>query len=557
MKKESFLDRLFASIKTLRGSPQGELQTATGSLVTENIDALRGLSPARVAQILNDADNGDIVEQHRLFANVEDEDEHIFTEISKRSRALVSLNWEIRPAVTYDGAGKKKAEAMAETVRGLFDAIPGYEDTILAMATGIGHGFAPLEIEWGMDGKYHVPVALHARPQQWFQLERETRRLQLRAGFEGEDLRPLGWIIHEHKSKSGWFARFGLFRVLMTTYLLKKYARSGFAEFLEIHGLPLRVGKYPGGATDKEKTNLLNGLRMLGRDAAAIVPDGMELEFVEAVKASESPYSTLWDKCEKGQSKAILGGTLTTQADGLTSTNALGNIHNDVRRDLRNSDAVQIAATLTHKLLLPLAALNCGLQDPKLAPYFVFETTEPEDLEQLASALPKLVQVMEIPAAWAHEKTRIPVPEEGEKVLQMRGAAQAPPEMPEKKDSEEEKKEEARAALPTREGAAAAAREAERAGFARLLQTLEEDETRLESGLESIAGTYQGHMETMLAPLFAAVQDGLPPEALMARLASLYPELDAAALQEQMARVFFVAELWGRIREDSGSAGGA
>lgn len=532
MANDTLLDRIRAGIAAFRGgSAKGDMQTSCGSLNTENIDVFRGLGPAKASQILNDADNGDIVEQHKLFAAMEDEDEHIFTEMSKRSRALVSLNWEIRPAITYDDAGKKKAEEIAETVRTLFDAIPGYEDMIMGLASGIGHGFAALEIEWGMDGKFHVPVGLHFRPQHWFCLDRETRRLQLRTAFDGEDLRPLGWIIHEHKSKSGWFARHGLFRVLMTTYLLKKYARSGFAEFVEIHGLPMRVGKYPGGATNEEKTRLLNGLRMLGRDAAAIIPDGMEVEFVEAVKASETPYATLWEMCEKGQSKAILGGTLTTQADGRTSTNALGNIHNDVRRDLRNSDAVQIAATLTSQLLLPLAVLNCNLSDPKLAPYFYFETAEPEDLEQLANALPKLATVMEIPSAWAHEKTRIPMPEEGDKVLQLRGSGH---DVPPGGDGENGAKDDkARAALKSAPP---------------VKRDMDEGETALNDGLEILDAAFQGHMETMLSPLFSAVADGMAPEELMARLSSLYPELDSAALQEHMARVFFVSELWGRLR---------
>ena len=553
MAHTTLLDRIRAGVSAFR-SGNGEMQSRTGGLDTENFDALRGLGPAKVAQILNDADNGDIVEQHKFFAGMEDEDEHLFTELSKRARALMSLNWEIRPAVTAekDTAAKKKAEGIAETVRGLFDSIPGYSDMLFSMASGIGHGFAPLEIEWGMDGKFHVPIGLHFRPQHWFRLERETRRLQLRTQMDGEDLRPLGWMIHEHKSKSGWFARYGLFRVLATTYLLKKYGRSGFAEFVEIHGMPMRVGKYPGGATDEEKTRLLSGLRMLGRDAAAIIPDGMEVEFIEAVKASETPYATLWEMCEKGQSKAILGGTLTTQADGKTSTNALGNVHNDVRRDLRNSDAEQIAETLTHKLLLPLAVLNCDLSDPKLAPYFFFETAEPEDLEQLAKALPELAKVMRIPEKWAHEKTRIPLPEEGERVLELRGASRTVPEGEEENDEKEER---ARAALrsgspnkPTAK-AALAAREAEQAEVPSAPRFgKDEGETALDEGMDALSDTLQGRAETMLAPLFAAVADGMSPEDLMARLSSLYPQLDAESLQEQMARVFFVSEMWGRLR---------
>uniref|UniRef100_UPI00398B6B75 phage portal protein family protein n=1 Tax=Erwinia tracheiphila TaxID=65700 RepID=UPI00398B6B75 len=55
--------------------------------------------------------------------------------------------------------------------------------------------------------------------------------------------------------------------------------------------------------------------------------------------------------------KAILGGTLTSQADGASSTNALGNVHNEVRFEVRSSDATQVAATLTRDL--GLSAVLC------------------------------------------------------------------------------------------------------------------------------------------------------------------------------------------------------
>ncbi|MFQ9867398.1 MAG: DUF935 family protein [Bilophila wadsworthia] len=129
-------------------------------------------------------------------------------------------------------------------------------------------------------------------------------------------------------------------------------------------------------------------------------------------------------------SKAILGGTLTTQADGKTSTNALGEVHNEVRHDILTSDAAQIAATITRQILAPLAYLNCGVSDPALLPYFRFDTRQAEDIQVFADALPKLAAVMDIPAAWAHEKLKIPQAEEGEKVLAMKDVSAPQPPAP-------------------------------------------------------------------------------------------------------------------------------
>jgi len=64
------------------------------------------------------------------------------------------------------------------------------------------------------------------------------------------------------------------------------------------------------------------------------------------------------ESCERTQSKIILWSTLTAQPDGKTSTNALSNVHNEVRHDMMASDAVQLAGTLTREVLYPLVVLN-------------------------------------------------------------------------------------------------------------------------------------------------------------------------------------------------------
>lgn len=122
---------------------------------------------------------------------------------------------------------------------------------------------------------------------------------------------------------------------------------------------------------------------------------------------------------EKSMSKAILGGTLTTQADGQASTNALGNVHNEVRHDLLRSDAKQVATSIRQYLLYPLLVLNrSGDRDPRRLPRFAFDVMEAEDLGTYAEALPKLVEAgMRIPETWAHDKLRIPLPNTTDRIL--------------------------------------------------------------------------------------------------------------------------------------------
>lgn len=88
-----------------------------------------------------------------------------------------------------------------------------------------------------------------------------------------------------------------------------------------------------------------------------------------------------------------------------------------MRRDLTISDAMQIASTLSRQLLAPLAVLNCGVSDPRLLPWFRFDTREAEDIATFAQALPALASVMKISARWAHDKLKIPEAENENDIL--------------------------------------------------------------------------------------------------------------------------------------------
>lgn len=386
----------------------------------------RGLTPEKLSRILSDAEQGDILSQHELFLDMEEKDAHIFAEMSKRRRALLGIDWSIEPPRNATAQEKRVTDELNEW----FHDIPDIEDIILDLADGIGHGFACLEMEWGLYGKIHLPVDVEHRPHSWFTLDRETRtQLRLRNGtMEGEELQAFTWLVHTHRAKPGYLSRSGLHRVLAWPYLFKNYSVRDLAEFLEIYGLPIKVGTFPSGATEEEKSTLLRALVGIGHNAAGIIPEGMAIEFESAVSGHKDPFEAMINWCERAESKAILGATLTSQTDSGSGAMALGNVHNEVRMDLRDSDAKQIQGTLTRDLIYPMLAVNGRVTDPRRCPRFIFDTQEAEDLKLMSDALPPLVNLgMRITEKWAHEKLRIPMPEEGEAVLGAR-KTEPPPE---------------------------------------------------------------------------------------------------------------------------------
>ncbi|WP_418236648.1 DUF935 domain-containing protein [Desulfovibrio sp.] len=524
------------SPEALRGAVQTESGDTAPLLYLEQLPNLtHGLTPGKLRRILADAEQGNIVEQHALFADMEDRCEHLACEIGKRKRALLTLEWDIIP-----GSDDARAREVAEKVRAMVDMMPGVEDMLLDMADAIGHGFAALELEWGMVDGWHIPQALTFRPQSWFQcLWTDRNRLRLRDGSaEGAELWPCGWLVHTHKSKSGWLPRAGLFRTVAWAYLIRAYALNANIAYTQIHGLPLRLGKYPPGSTSEDKSALLHALRCLGQDAAGIIPAGMEVIFQTPTTATQDIPGQMVTRCEQGMSKAILGGTLTTQADGKTSTNALGTIHNEIRRDLLAADAMQLAATLTSQLLAPLCLLNLGITDRKLLPYWRFDTQEAGDLSLYADALPKLAPYMKISRQFVHERLKLPVALDEDDVFRADG---------QDGDGSDDRTEDARPGrqkTTTRLTAPVGGdgkEDGEETGAGQ--DALDKMCDSADAALAEAAGA-------LLGPLFAEVAAGLPPEELEKRLADLYPAMDATQLTDILSRLLFVAQLEGRSREE-------
>ena len=392
--------------------------TATGRVLDDHPSAK--ITPSKLKQILEDAENGDIQAQHQLFMDIEEQDSSIAANMMTRKRSVLTLDWRIvEPRNATPAEEKLQAE-----IDELFYQYPNLEDLFIDLMDAVGHGFSALEIQWAqVDGKW-VPKGFRPCPQPWFKLDKDdSLLLRTPANQMGEPLRPFGWVVHRHKSRSTQLARDGLYRTLAWLYMYKHYSVRDFAEFLELYGMPIRIGKYGAGATNAEKRTLLRALAEIGHNAAGIMPESMQIELHNVANAGaasgNNPFLQMVDWCEKSIARLILGQTLTSGADGKSSTNALGNVHNEVRRDLMISDAKQIAQTITQQIILPYLQINV---DPNIAPhripYFEFDTKEYEDLSVFADAIPKLTGIgVQISESWVWDKLGIPEPQEGELIL--------------------------------------------------------------------------------------------------------------------------------------------
>lgn len=185
-----------AKILDARGNPiesktLAEPQTARlASLHQEFADhPARGITPQKLHAIMTHAEQGDLTAQSDLFEDMEERDTQIFADMSKRKRALLTIDWRVDPPPYASSAEK----ALADYAKERLDSIADLEDVILDALTAIGHGFSGLEITWGRIESERLPEKIEHRPQSWFTVDQATRsQIRLRgASMDGEPLNPI------------------------------------------------------------------------------------------------------------------------------------------------------------------------------------------------------------------------------------------------------------------------------------------------------------------------------------------------------------------------------
>lgn len=477
----------------------------------------KNLTPARAATLLLDAEQGNLRALADLADDMEERDTHLFSELSKRRRTCQFADWKLE-LHNPDATEQKAMDQLTEIMRDVPVA-----SLIWDMTDAIHKSYSCVEQQWERVENQWLPTKLQHRSASWFMAApdaRDTLLLRTDSGT-GEPLQPFSWITHIHKARSGYLTNTALARVLVWPFLFRAFSSRDFAEFLEIYGLPVRLGRYPSGSTTEERNTLLRAVTAIGHNAAGIIPANMAIEFQQAAEGQADPYMAMVAWAERGISKAILGGTLTSEVDGKGSY-AAANVHDDVRLELRQADLRMISATLTHDLIRPLALFNTAL---KRTPRLVLDDTVPEDLQLYADALPKLAAVMPIPLAWAQSKLKIPAPNNDEPLLT---ATQ---------------QQNGQATLAHKRGCSCCSPvTALKSG---------NDQGDIQDSLDdTIPPELQNISLNLIKPLLdkavATIKMGESPEGIMSELLSGYPDLEASQLQDTLAKAFLIADLAGQ-----------
>ena len=476
-----------------------------------------GLTAVRLARIFKEADQGDVYNQAELFEEMEEKDTHLSAELLKRKNAVNALDFEIMPYEEgLKGAkrrSKPKADKACDFCRDVIYSMPTFEDSLFDLLDAVGKGFAVSEIVWDtVSGKAIITALKWIHQKRLVFTETMHPRLITEGHPTGEEIPPFKVIYHRHKARSGYDTRAGMLRVCAWMYLFKNYCIKDWVAFSEVFGMPLRLGKYDPGASKEDKDALVAAIRSLGSDAAGIISKSTEIEFIETIKSASGKlvYETLTDFCNREISKAIVGGTLTSDV-GERGSYAASKTHNEVRLDLVKSDARSLADTLRMQLFRPLVGFNFGWDTP--VPWFRFRLQKPEDLKQLSEVYKNLVEMGQpVSAEHVSERFGVPLPKAGETVITPQGGPSAMKQITAKSAPES-----------TKEGPADVLYSLER-------KTLSE-----------------ARFDALTAPVERLLNSVSSLEEFRDGLLDIYSDMDESDLGNLMHKAFTLAELSGRF----------
>jgi len=216
--------------------------------------------------------------------------------------------------------------------------------------------------------------------------------------------------------------QFGLFLKTAPFAIWKRGGFGDYAQWLELFGMPQRVGKYS--SYDPESRKLLEqAMEKAGSAPWIVIPKEADVETVSQsnTASSSGAHNDFRKACNEEMLITVLGQTMTT-VQGDKGARSLGEVHKAVEEGKNKSD-MRYVRRILNWLVVPLLEKR-GF--PVSGGKFIF----PESAKELAVAdLKILSDIIDIPAAYVHDKYSIPVPQKGEQIARISAPVVTPPDI--------------------------------------------------------------------------------------------------------------------------------
>lgn len=310
-----------------------------------------GPTPSQFAAILKNVDAGDVAAIVEIAEEMEAKDSHLQAVVSRRRESLTALEWSVvpDPVAKDQAAAKVEADYVDRSLRRL----ESFPRTLEHYATAIGPGIAVSENVW-FRGRLvdTVDVPGHRLSGDILDETNDFYMLTDDDMVRGIPLRGAKFVVHVPDNRAGFPMRVSLTRAQAQLWLIKHYAIADWSAFSEVYGQPVRVAKYSGEISPKERKQMEVMLKNMGTDLWAMFSDNIDVTFLEAARNNQ-PFQGMVEWIERKQSILYLGQTLTTEQGGVGSL-ALGKVHEGVKAAIALSDIQKEKRTVEGQIIKPM-----------------------------------------------------------------------------------------------------------------------------------------------------------------------------------------------------------
>lgn len=399
------------------------------------LPALAQMTPQYIDTILRNAMAGSHIAQWELFDLMEDTWPRLAKNCNELKRAVQSLQWTCRPWAEDQEAPLPEAEERAKLVsHALWKMRPdpathdnGFSGTIYDILDAWFKGISVLEVLWekraaGKLGTIIAPQAtawVHPSHYGW---DRDSRiGLSERSGIV--EFPPHKFLVSACRARTTHPLAGALLRPLAWWWCAANFSGDWLLNLAQVFGLPFRWANYDPQASDATVTRICTMLENMGSAGWAAFPSGTTLDLKETTKAgSLTPQGDILDRADKQCDLLVFHQTLTSEAapEGGGSY-ALGKVHEGGKEGVILDAGNFVASILNEQITRSILRLNYG--DEELAPEWLCEIRKQEDLKANAERDAILINAgMALPRPWLYERHGIPLPQEGEDVVERTAA---------------------------------------------------------------------------------------------------------------------------------------
>lgn len=356
-------------------------------------------------------------------------DSQIIAAWEKLVGEIIQRKWEVDPV-----SDNPKDEEVAEFVRQviyrmgsntrqsygkdlLISSNSAFDTFVRGMCESLLLGMSVGEICWMKQGRYIVPSEVKIRdPRRFLFVLNEDgsvspRLMTVASPVEGIPLPLRSMVIHRHWAYSNFMDPYGtgLGRQLYSLVEFRRTLMSFWLQYTDKHTTPTAVGKFSLGTPEEEVGSLFTALQRLGQETALVIPDEMDISWLESAGRPEV-YEQLLTYIDQQISFVINGETTVGQETGSVGSFARDQIADSVRMRKAKAFSEELDETLNSTLIRWIVELNYpGRGIPRLRRNF-------DDLEQREDPM-KTVQILSQLSAigysvedldWVRDKLEIP-----------------------------------------------------------------------------------------------------------------------------------------------------